>query len=108
MNPRLGASFLAQGAKDRAPFLPPKVRSQGVDLRDALDSDRSLVRRMLSGDERAFEQFFEANFGGLYRFALLRMGNDGEAAEEVAQAALCAAMAKLESYRGEAALFTWL
>ncbi|MBI3831890.1 MAG: sigma-70 family RNA polymerase sigma factor [Planctomycetes bacterium] len=77
-------------------------------MRDAFDSDRALVRRMLSGEERAFEQFFEANFGGLYRFALLRMGNDGEAAEEVAQAALCAAVKKLTTYRGEAALFTWL
>lgn len=77
-------------------------------LRDAVESDRALVRRILSGDERAFEAFFEANFSGLYRFALLRLGNDGEAAEEVAQATLCAAMTKLESYRGEAALFTWL
>lgn len=89
-------------------FILLKVRSQGVVLRDAFDSDRTLVRRMLSGEERAFEQFFEANFSGLYRFALLRMGNDGEAAEEVAQATLCAAVNKLESYRGEAALFTWL
>jgi len=77
-------------------------------LRDALESDRTLVRRMLAGDERAFEQFFETNFSGLYRFALLRLGNDGEAAEEVAQAALCAAVRKLDSFRGEAALFTWL
>ena len=72
------------------------------------DEDRHLARRMLAGDERAFDEFFGASFPGLYRFALARMNHDADAAEEVAQATLCAAVSKLGTYRGEAALFTWL
>lgn len=63
---------------------------------------------MLRGDESAFDEFFEDNFPRLYRFALVRMHHDPDAAEEVVQATICAALAKLRTYRGEAALFTWL
>jgi RNA polymerase sigma-70 factor (ECF subfamily) len=70
--------------------------------------DLGLKRRMLRGDQRAFDEFFEAYFPGLYRFAMVRMSYDADGAEEVAQATLCAAITKLETYRGEAALFTWL
>ncbi len=38
----------------------------------------------------------------------MRLGNDVEAARETVQAVLCKAIDKLESYRGDAALFTWL
>ncbi len=63
---------------------------------------------MLAGDEKAFEEFFEGYFPGLYRFAMARMSQDADAAEDVAQATLCKAISKLDTYRGEAALFTWL
>ena len=69
---------------------------------------RSLARRMVRGEESAFEEFFEDYFPGLYRFALARTGHDADAAEEIVQAALCQAVARIETYRGEAALFTWL
>ncbi len=70
--------------------------------------ERELVQSMLSGEERAFTEFFDGYFPGLLRFAMARMGRDENAAEEVVQATLCAAIAKLGTYRGEAALFTWL
>lgn len=70
--------------------------------------DRGLVRRMLAGEERAFTEFFDGHFPGLYRFALTRLDHDEDAAEEVAQATICRAITKLGNYRGEAALFTWL
>ncbi len=73
-----------------------------------MTDDRELVRRMLGGDERAFRDFFDGTFPGLYRFALARLDRDEAAAEEVAQAALCRAISKLATFRGEAALFTWL
>ena len=71
-------------------------------------SDRELVRRMLDGDEEAFSQFFEAAYPALYRFALPRLDHNHDWAGEVAQAALCKAIGKLNTYRGEAALLTWL
>ena len=42
--------------------------------------ERKLVKRLLAGDESAFNQFFEENFGRLYRFAVPRLANDREAA----------------------------
>lgn len=63
---------------------------------------------MLGGEERAFTEFFDGHFSRLYRFALPRLGRDADAAEEVVQAVLCKAISAMRSWRGEAALFTWL
>jgi len=70
--------------------------------------DKKLVKQMLAGDEQAFSLFFEAYFSRLYRFSLARLANDPEAARDVTQVAMCKAVRNLASYRGEAALFTWL
>jgi RNA polymerase sigma-70 factor, ECF subfamily len=71
-------------------------------------TDAALVARLLLGDERAFQAFFDAYAPRLFRFALARLDRDADAAEEVVQATLCRAVMKLSTYRGEAALFTWL
>jgi RNA polymerase sigma-70 factor, ECF subfamily len=70
--------------------------------------DRFLAARMSRGDEEAFAEFFETSFGPLYRFTLRRVGGDADAAEEIVQAALCRAVRKIGSYRGEASLLTWV
>lgn len=70
--------------------------------------DKALVKRMLSGEETAFEEFFSSYFPALFRFALARLGQSQDLAEEVVQATLAKAIPKLATYRGEAALFTWL
>jgi RNA polymerase sigma-70 factor (ECF subfamily) len=67
-----------------------------------------MVRRLRAGEESAFDAFFASCFPGLYRFVLARTGDDGQAAEEIVQAALCTAVRRLETWRGEASLFTWL
>lgn len=73
-----------------------------------MTEDLALVRRMLAGDEDAFDVFFESHFAPLYRFALARMAHDEEGAEDVVQATLTRAVGKLATFRGEAQLFTWL
>lgn len=70
--------------------------------------DKRLVKQLLAGDERAFDRFFEENFTRLYRFALVRLGDDPDAAREVAQITLSKAVRKLHTYKAEAALFSWL
>ncbi len=70
--------------------------------------DKHLVERMLAGEEEAFEDFFERHFPGLYRFTLVRVGRDENAAEDIVQSTLLKAVDKLHTFRGEAALFTWL
>jgi len=63
---------------------------------------------MLGGDESAFEEFFDTAYPILYRFSLVRLDFDRDAAADVAQAAICKAIGKLRTFRGEAALLTWL
>lgn len=71
-------------------------------------TDKKLVNRLIKGDERAFDAFFASYFPRLYRFALGRVGGDGDLAEEAVQRALCKAIDKLQTYRAEAPLFSWL
>lgn len=70
--------------------------------------DTRLVRRLIDREEPAFEEFFEAMYPALYRFALARLDGRREAAEDVAQTTLYRAIGKLNTYRGEASLLTWL
>lgn len=70
--------------------------------------DLDLARRLRNGDESAFEEFFAEYFPRVYRFARVRLTGDDDAAEEVAQTTLIRALARVSTYRGEAALFVWL
>jgi RNA polymerase sigma-70 factor (ECF subfamily) len=70
--------------------------------------DITLVERLLRGDARAFDAFFSEYYPKLYRFAARRLRGDPATAEDIAQATLCRALESLHSYRGEAALLTWL
>src|SRR5262245_40164946 len=73
------------------------------------ESDFALARRLLDGEESAFAEFFAAYFPRLYsRFARAKLGGDEDAAEEIVQTTLIKAIDKLQTYRGEAALLTWL
>jgi len=76
-----------------------------IDLRP---DDRQLVRRMQAGEEAAFEDFFAANFQGLFRFALARVDGDRDLARDLAQAAISKGIERLDTWRGEAPLFSWL
>jgi RNA polymerase sigma-70 factor, ECF subfamily len=76
-------------------------------MSDPVHIDRQLARQILAGDERAFRQLFDSFFPRLYRFALVRLRGDHDAADEVVQRTFCKAVERLETYRGEAALYTW-
>ena len=72
------------------------------------NAERKLVSGMLDGEERAFTAFFDDYFPRIYRFALPRLGGDPDTCKEVVQTTLIKAMRNLASWRGEAALFTWV
>jgi RNA polymerase sigma-70 factor (ECF subfamily) len=72
------------------------------------EEERALVARMRSGDESAFDEFAERYLPGLHRFALRRLDGDRELARDVVQTTMCNVIEKLDGYRGEAPLFTWL
>jgi RNA polymerase sigma-70 factor, ECF subfamily len=71
-------------------------------------ADLDLAQRLLAGDERVFDSFFGDYYPRLFRFALSRLAGDVDAADEMAQRTLCRAIRKLQLYRAEASLFTWL
>lgn len=76
-------------------------------MADLVHSDRAVARRILGGDQAAFQELFDRFFPRLYRFALVRLGGDSETARDVVQQTFCNAIEHLDRYRGEAALYTW-
>ena len=72
------------------------------------NADKKLADRLLAGDQRSFDAFFNTYYPRLYRFALVRLGNDADLADDTAQVVLCQALDKMDTYRGEAPLFSWL
>ena len=72
-----------------------------------LARDRRLVKQLLAGDERALQAFVNEYFPRLYRYARHRLNNEADV-EDVVQAVLSQAARRLETWRGEASLLTWL
>ncbi|MEJ1966869.1 MAG: sigma-70 family RNA polymerase sigma factor [Gammaproteobacteria bacterium] len=72
------------------------------------EADRALIKRMLAGDDRAFQAFFAANARRLAAFATRRSALAPAAVEDIVQNTLIKAIRSLRSFRGESALFTWL
>ena len=88
--------------------LPSAGISDSVSDSDPRLEEKALVERMLAGDEAAMEELAESYFPALYRFALARLDGDTELTREVVQTTVCKALAKLETFRGEAPLLAWL
>jgi RNA polymerase sigma-70 factor, ECF subfamily len=71
-------------------------------------TDAALARRVCRGEAAAFDEFFASYFPRLYRFAIARLNGNEDAAEEVVQRTLIRGLDRLHTYRGDAALLTWL
>lgn len=70
-------------------------------------SDLYWLDKLRSGKAKDFHDFFDHFFPRLYRFAMTRV-RDARLAEEAVQEAMSAAILNIDSYLGEAALFSWL
>jgi RNA polymerase sigma-70 factor (ECF subfamily) len=70
--------------------------------------DSRLVERILGGEERAADLFFERYADLLYAFIAHHLDRDRSEVEDVWQDTLIAALGALPSWRGESKLFTWL
>ncbi|MCH9648999.1 MAG: sigma-70 family RNA polymerase sigma factor [Deltaproteobacteria bacterium] len=78
------------------------------DNRDQIKIDRRLIERLLNGERSAFDELADQYFDPVYRFASRRIGHDPELAAEMVQNTMVAALKKLDGFRGEATLQTWL
>jgi RNA polymerase sigma-70 factor, ECF subfamily len=70
-------------------------------------ADLALVERCRKGDLGAFEEVYRAHSRRLYGVAVRMVGNPTDA-EDMLQEIFLAAHRKLDSFRGESALGTWL
>lgn len=71
------------------------------------DCDRELVDRILAGSREDFDLLYGTYFPRVYRFALKRLGDPGEA-EDVAQEVFLTLMTALASFKGESSLLVWV
>lgn len=69
--------------------------------------DRDLVARCLAGDGAAQRALYDAHVDRIYRLAY-RMTGQADLAEDFTQDAFIRAFERLEQYRGESSLGTWL
>ena len=70
-------------------------------------SDRELVDQILAGSREHFDLLYETYFPRVYRFALKRLRDPGEA-EDVAQDVFVILMRALSSYQGQSSLLVWI
>ncbi len=81
------------------------TRSQRINKRK---QEKALVRRMIRGDEDAFETFCDDYLPALHRFAQRRLDGNRELTRDIVQSTVAKALPKLYTFRGDAALLTWL
>ena len=78
---------------------PPRPAARAEDL--------ALVERCRRGDLAAFEELYRAHAGKLFSVACRLLGNPTDA-EDLLQEIFLSAHRKLDGFRGESALSTWL
>jgi RNA polymerase sigma-70 factor (ECF subfamily) len=71
------------------------------------ESDAELVREILSGSRDHFEMLYRVYFPRVYRFALKRLGDPGEA-EDVTQEVFMTVFRALNTYAGNSSLLVWI
>jgi RNA polymerase sigma-70 factor (ECF subfamily) len=69
--------------------------------------DRQLVNRCLAGDSLAERALYDAHVERIYRL-MHRMAGDGDMASDFTQETFIRAFQRLEQYRGDSSLATWL
>ena len=69
--------------------------------------ETELVRRARLGDRRSFELLVDRHGPGLYSYGLRMLGDDA-VTQDCVQETLIAAWLRLESFRGDSSISTWL
>ena len=82
---------------------PSAVRPAAPDR----SADRALVERCRAGDLGAFEELYRQHAGKLFSLATRILGNQSDA-EDLLQEIFLSAHRKLDGFRGDSALSTWL
>jgi RNA polymerase sigma-70 factor (ECF subfamily) len=70
-------------------------------------TDGELVEQVRAGNTAAFGELVERHRGAVYRAALAALGNDADA-EDIAQEALVLAFRRIDQFRADASVRTWM
>ncbi|MEO1934025.1 MAG: RNA polymerase sigma factor [Myxococcales bacterium] len=73
----------------------------------AWECDSELVDQIVAGSREHFDLLYETYFPRVYRFALKRLRDPGEA-EDVAQEVFLTLMTALASFKGDSSLLVWI
>ena len=84
-----------------------KLTGQGSVPGETRAAELRLVERCRNGELGAFEELYRQHSGRLFSLAVRMLGNQADAEDQL-QEIFLSAHRKLESFRGEAALGTWL
>jgi RNA polymerase sigma-70 factor (ECF subfamily) len=76
-------------------------------LTKAWTDDAELVAQILAGSQEHFEMLYACYFPRVYRFALKRLGDPGEA-EDVTQEVFFTVFGALPSFEGKSSLLVWI
>lgn len=103
------SSGLARRSLQPAPTAQTRTRRSAhrVQEETVWVSDQELVHQILAGSREHFDLLYETYFPRVYRFALKRLGDPGEA-EDVAQEVFMTLMTALASFKGESTLLVWI
>ncbi len=81
-------------------MLPTKASIERV-------TDGELVEQVRAGNTAAFGELVERHRRAVYRAALAALGNEADA-EDIAQESLVLAFRRLDQFRGDASVRTWM
>jgi len=71
------------------------------------EDDQALVHQILTGSRSHFDQLYDAYFPRVYRFALKRLRDPGEA-EDVTQEVFVTVFRALHTFQGDSSLLVWI
>jgi len=86
---------------------PARSPANGHSTKRAWPCDRELVDEILAGSREHFDMLYEAYFPRVFRFALKRLNDRGEA-EDVTQEVFLTLLSALPSYQGQSSLLVWI
>jgi RNA polymerase sigma-70 factor (ECF subfamily) len=89
------------------PNLTPAQREEAARRAEQDRRDRRLVRRLKEGDERAFQELVQTYQNRIFGL-MLRMINNRQEAEDLAQEVFIIVHRAIGTYRGEGRFYTWL
>ena len=91
----------------RAEAVAPRAKERASRSKAPWEDDREIVRLILDGSRAHFDKLYDAYFPRVYRFALKRLRDPGEA-EDVTQEVFVTVFRALHTFQGDSSLLVWI